>query len=70
MPGIRYHFHALIMPLIVSRGQVTEKDCCRGNERLGAKAHAACFVAEGDMGRSEIPPDLSACVSLSKCPES
>ena len=46
------------------------KDCGRGNEQLGAKAHTACYVAEGEVGGPKIPPDLPACVSLSKCPES
>ena len=41
------------------------------NEQLGAKAHTACYVAEGEVGGpTEIPPDLPACVSLSKCRES
>ena len=42
------------------------KDCGRGKEQLGAQGHAACFVAEGEVGGSKIPPDLVACVSISK----
>ena len=29
-----------------------------------------CHVAEGEAGGSKLSPDLPACVSLSKCPES
>ena len=47
-----------------------EKDCGRGNEQLSAKAHTACYVADGGVEGPKIPPDLPACVSLSKCPES
>ena len=34
------------------------------------KVHTACYVAEGEVGRPKIPPDLPACLSLSKCLES
>ena len=46
------------------------KDCGRGNERLDEKAQAVYHVAEGEGGGLKIPPDLPACVSLSKCRES
>ena len=41
-----------------------------GNEWLDANALAVYHVAEGERGELKIPPDISACVSLSKCPES
>ena len=46
------------------------KDCGQGNEQLGAKAQTVCYVTKGEVGGPKIPPDLPACVSLSKCPES
>ena len=46
------------------------KDCGRGNEQLDEKALAVYHVAEGEGGGQKIPPDLPACVSLSKCRES
>ena len=58
------------MPLIVLRGQVMGKDCGRGNEQLRAIAHTAYYVAEREVGGPKIPPDLPACVSLSKRSES
>ena len=46
------------------------KDCGRGNEQLDEKALAVNHVAEGEGGGQKIPPDLPACVSVSKCRES
>ena len=46
------------------------KDCDRGNEQLDEKALAVYHVAEGEGVGQKIPPDLPACVSLSKCRES
>ena len=51
------------------------KDCGRSNERLDTKALAVYHVAEGEgVGGGgadrKIPPDFSACVSLSKCRKS
>ena len=46
------------------------KDCGRSTERLDAKALAVYHVAEGEGLGRKISPDLSACVSLSKCCES
>ena len=45
-----------------------EKILTEGNERLDAKALAVYHIAEGDRGELKIPPDISACVSLPKCP--
>ena len=53
------------MPLIVRRGEVMGKDCGRGNERLDEKSRR-----RRGGGGQKIPPDLPACVSLSKCRES
>ena len=44
------------------------KDRGRGYEQLGAKAHTACYVAEGEEGGPKILPDLPAYVSLSNAP--
>ena len=46
------------------------KDCGRDNEQLDDKALALYPVAEEEGGGQKIPPDLPACVSLSKCRES
>ena len=61
-----YHFHSLIMPLIVRRGSVMGKDSGRGNERLDAKVTAVYHVAEGDGGGSKINPESPACVLFRK----
>ena len=36
------------------------------NEQLGAKAHTACYVAEGEVGGPKIPPDFRNAANLGK----
>ena len=45
------------------------KDCGRGNKGVDAKALAVYHVAEGDADGAKIPPNLPACLILSKSRE-
>ena len=48
-------YHSLIHCLCRSSSRVVMgKDCGRGKEQLGAKAHTACYVAVGEEGGPKI----------------